>query len=122
MVTVTQASTRALVGNLGEDGILIPLQKFSENSLRIFPRPIQLKVTPLELTTKLMEAALAKGAELRIGTVSGVVSIAASESPGEGAGAAGSVKGNAVGDERRITGVSLDSGEEIPCDKVCRGD
>ncbi|CAM9119458.1 unnamed protein product [Ascophyllum nodosum] len=76
------------------------------------------QVTPLELTTKLMEAALAKGAELRIGTVSGVVSIAASESPGEGAGAAGSVKGTAVGDERRITGVSLDNGEEIPCDKV----
>lgn len=74
-------------------------------------------MTPLELTTKLMEAARAKGAELRIGTVAGVSS-APVESSEEGKyeGAGGGEKG--VSDERRITGVLLDSGEQILCDKV----
>lgn len=64
------------------------------------------KVTPLELTTKLMEAAEAKGAELRIAKVSGV-----STSPMEEEGKGGE-------GERRITAVVLEDGAEIPCDRV----
>ncbi|CAN0064405.1 unnamed protein product [Scytosiphon promiscuus] len=65
------------------------------------------QVTPLELTTKLMEAAEAKGAELRIATVSGVSTSPIEEEQeerGEG--------------KRRVTSVTLEDGSEIPCDRV----
>lgn len=60
-----------------------------------------------------MEAAQAKGAELRIGTVTGV-----STAPVAGV-SDGGEKEDANGDgERRVTGVVLENGEEIPCDRV----
>lgn len=70
-----------------------------------------------------MEAAKAKGAELRIGTVEGVSSApveSSEEGKDKGAGSRGGRGGGekGVSDERQITGVLLDSGEQIPCDKV----
>ncbi|CAE8591933.1 unnamed protein product, partial [Polarella glacialis] len=57
------------------------------------------QVAPLELCTKLMEAAIANGAELRIGTAQGV-------------------ELEPSGDIERVTGVLVD-GSVIPADKVC---
>lgn len=68
------------------------------------------KVTPLELTTKLMEAAKDKGAELRIATVSKVAT-----SPVEAAEGKGEQEGER---DQRVTAVVLEDGEEIPCDRV----
>ena len=67
------------------------------------------KVTPLELTTKLMEAAKARGAEVRIATVTGVSSAPVKPPSGE---EAKEERG------RRITAVVLEDGGEIPCDRV----
>ncbi|CAM9183541.1 unnamed protein product [Choristocarpus tenellus] len=68
--------------------------------------PDTAQVTPLELTTKLMEAAQEKGATLRIASVEGV------QTTSEGG-----------GDGRRMAGVVLDGGEEIECERVvvCMG-
>lgn len=65
----------------------------------------------MELTTKLMEAAKEKGAELRIATVSSVATspVEAAESEGE----------QDKGGDQRVTAVVLDDGVEIPCDRVC---
>lgn len=75
--------------------------------------PATAQVTPLELTTKLMEAAQARGAELRIGAVAGV-----STAPVAGVSEGGEEKGEGGDGERRVTGVLLGDGEEIPCDRV----
>lgn len=68
-----------------------------------------------------MQAAQAKGAELRIAAVAGVstATVAAEERGGEE-----KEKGKGAGDssdegrERRISGVVLEDGEEIACDRV----
>ena len=71
----------------------------------------------MELTTKLMEAAKARGAEVRIATVAGVSS-APVDPPSDEAkeetekGGGGKEKGR-----RRVTAVMLEGGEEIPCDR-----
>eukprot|EP00439_Symbiodinium_sp_Y106_P074572 s292_g14.t1 len=57
------------------------------------------QVAPLELCTKLMDAAVEAGAELRIGTAEGVETAE-------------------DGDIERVTGVIVD-GETLPADKVC---
>lgn len=64
-----------------------------------------------------MDAAKAKGAELRIATVSKVATspVEAAAEP-ESGGKAGQEDG---GDER-VTAVVLEDGEEIPCDRVNR--
>ncbi|KAG5192809.1 FAD dependent oxidoreductase [Tribonema minus] len=62
------------------------------------------QVTPLELTHKLIDAAKAAGAEVRIGTVA---SVDTEESSGGSSSSA-----------RRVTGVTLASGETIPCAKA----
>ena len=62
------------------------------------------QVAPYELCTKLMEAAVAAGAELRIGKVEGIVTEAEAEAEGGG---------------ERVTAVRVD-GEEVPCSQfVC---
>eukprot|EP00903_Cladosiphon_okamuranus_P015426 g14249.t1 len=68
------------------------------------------QVTPLELTTKLMEAAKERGAELRIATVSNVAT-----SPVEAADGKSEQEGEG---DKRVTAVVLEDGEEIPCDRV----
>ncbi|CAN0194202.1 unnamed protein product, partial [Laminaria digitata] len=77
--------------------------------------PDTAQVTPLELTTKLMEAAKARGAEVRIATVSGVSSAPVSDEAKEESEKDGG--GNEEGG-RRITAVVLEDGGEIPCDRV----
>lgn len=77
-----------------------------------------LQVTPLELTTKLMDAAKSNGAEVRIAAVTGVSSAPMDSPSSEEAGSGG---GSGAGDNpggRRITGVTLESGEEVACDRV----
>lgn len=85
----------------------------AKNEHVIFSHRI-IKVTPLELTTKLMEAAKEKGAELRIATVSKVATSPVEAAEPEGGGKAGQEDG---GDER-VTAVVLEDGEEVPCDRV----
>lgn len=68
----------------------------------------------MELTTKLMEAAKEKGAELRIATVSRVATSPMEAAESEGGGKEGQ---DDQGDQR-VTAVVLEDGEEIPCDRV----
>lgn len=68
----------------------------------------------MELTTKLMEAAQSKGAELRIGVVTGVSMTTLVSEDGE----SGKTAGPGSDMKRRITGVVLEDGEEIPCERV----
>lgn len=76
------------------------------------------KVTPLELTTKLMEAAKARGAEVRIATVSGVSSAPVDPPSDEAKGESKKGGGGTEEGGHRITAVVLENGEEIPCDRV----
>lgn len=67
-----------------------------------------------------MDAAKANGSELRIAAVAGVSSAPMESSSDEAKEAEGKRGGGKeeLGGERRITGVVLEGGEEIPCDRV----
>lgn len=64
-----------------------------------------------------MEAAQAKGAEVRIATVTGVSTAPVEVSSGD-AGTGEKRKDEGEEGERRVVGVVLEGGEEVPCERV----